>query len=82
MPHFAVVELNGALILIAAMNSLHFLFALDFLANLWRGNGQRYQDDSRDEQQANQQIALLPRTRTRMARNVGHGNTGERAAST
>ena len=54
LPHFAVVELNGALVLIAAMNGLHFFLALNFLANLWRGDGQRYQDESRDEQQTNQ----------------------------
>ena len=54
MPHFAVVELNGALVLIAAMNGLHFFLALDFLADLRRGDGQRYQDESRDEQQTNQ----------------------------
>jgi hypothetical protein len=54
LPHFAVVELNGALVLIAAMNGLHFFLALDFLADLRRGDGQRYQDESRDEQQTNQ----------------------------
>ncbi len=56
---FAVVELNGSFILLAAMDGLDFFFALNLLADFRRGDGQANHEDGHEKQQPEQQIALL-----------------------
>ena len=57
---FAVVELNGAAVLHAAMKGLHFAVALDGLGNMGRGNGER-DDEERQKEDGREQNVALPR---------------------
>ncbi len=54
MAQFAVVQLNGALVLFAAVDSLHLFFALNLFADLWRGDGDGNENQGSQKEQADQ----------------------------
>ncbi len=56
---FAVIELDGAAILHAAMEGLHFAVALDGLGDAGRGNRQRDDEQREKEDGRKQNVALL-----------------------
>ena len=57
----AIVELDSAFILLAAMYGFDFFFALDFFGHLGRRERQSDQDDDKQEKKSEQQISLLRR---------------------
>jgi hypothetical protein len=56
---FLVVELQGALVLLPAMDRLHLFVALDGYGDLRRGNRQANQQDHREKNNRQQNISLL-----------------------
>ncbi len=55
----AVIELNGAAVLHAAMESLHFAVALDGLGNPGRGNGKREDEKRQKKDGCKQDVAFF-----------------------
>src|SRR5665213_3587512 len=56
---FSVIELDGALVLLSAMDGFGFFISLNLLADSGGGNRQPNQDHCGKKKKAEQQVALL-----------------------
>ena len=57
---FAVIQLNGAFVLLPAVYGFHFFFPLNFFTNLGRGQGHGNENHYKQKKKSQQQVSLLP----------------------